>query len=659
MAPTRIAPRYPHARGLHHRLGRVLAAATAMASLTMSTGRASAQFEDSDVPAETQDYVHRQSGQWQVLALPASINPDQTIRLIGGHTQYLDLMFQASDEVTARPGPYRVELTLGLPAGVRYAHARAGWSLLGTPEVTDQPDGSQSVRIQFNMPQNRLAGKPGARVVSEWRNLVLCLDVADRLPSPTAPFTAVLIHESFEDRAQWPLEVLPLPERQEAAPQHTTIGLWDYNINRSGREAGDGIARFLAAAGVNASQNGGNHFHQPAANHGIEIGGYIHHQQFQGTPELNDRNALGKEVTGHFPSAVRINQLPEGTEIPGARQMVAVAQAQHGMVTYDFEPMGGRVGFTPEAIALFKKQLGVSDADFDAFHQQYVEHNRTLYMNADETTLALYHQWVLFHSQQSAEYIRRVNASARALWPEIRIAVTTNVGFADDDLATLGYGYNAARISPHVDVMMPQIYVGYDGAAAKLTMTYAQAWRQAMDAFGAENTQLWPLILVRYAGAYPPNSPERIRQQMIGVLAHGADGLLFYYPGNMDAPYWQTVARTVDEIARYERFYQQGKRVDERFSLREMEQSRQGIRRWPGHRVIVENPKWAFTAHEHADEILLTLFNLGGDEKINFTLDIPAGWQVKRASGAERQDAGPSQWRVAPEDIGYVILGHQ
>lgn len=61
-------------------------------------------------------------------------------------------------------------------------------------------------------------------------------------------------------------------------------------------------------------------------------------------------------------------------------------------------------------------------------------------------------------------------------------------------------------------------------------------WRGELQQQNAK-TQLWPLLLVRYSGATVYNSPERLRQQIIGTLAHGANGIGLYYPGNMDGSY--------------------------------------------------------------------------------------------------------------------------
>src|SRR5690606_924269 len=121
----------------------------------------------------------------------------------------------------------------------------------------------------------------------------------------------------------------------------------------------------------------------------------------------------------------------------------------------------------------------------------------------------------------------------------------------------------------YTDIIMPQIYSGYGAANAKLALNMTAGWKREITQQNAD-TQLWPLLLVRYAGASVFNSPQRLYQQAIGSMAQGADGIMFYYPGNMDAPYWNMVARLNENLAKYENYYHNGKRVDEQFTLSEL-----------------------------------------------------------------------------------------
>ena len=75
-------------------------------------------------------------------------------------------------------------------------------------------------------------------------------------------------------------------------------------------------------------------------------------------------------------------------------------------------------------------------------------------------------------------------------------------------------------------------------------MQYVQGWRATMDARKAQ-AKLWPLLLIRYPGADVSNSPLRVRQQILGALVSGAQGIVLYNPSNMDANYLNMLADTM------------------------------------------------------------------------------------------------------------------
>jgi hypothetical protein len=174
---------------------------------------------------------------------------------------------------------------------------------------------------------------------------------------------------------------------------------------------------------------------------------------------------------------------------------------------------------------------------------------------------------------------------------------------------------------------------------------------------------------VRYAGAAPHNSAERLYQQSIGAMANGADGIAYYYPGNMDAPYWHMVTKLTHDLGKYENYYLDGKRVDERFKLSQLPRGNTEVNMYPGYPEPVENPGWAFTAHELGDKILLTLINLEEANDLVFGIDVGdvkyvSGENVEAISGKlsnilEEQIvpiSGVNQWLVAPGQVGYIVL---
>jgi len=219
----------------------------------------------------------------------------------------------------------------------------------------------------------------------------------------------------------------------------------------------------------------------------------------------------------------------------------------------------------------------------------------------------------------------------------------------------LALGVDSAAMAKYVDIIMPQIYSGYGAANTKLVMQMTESWHQEIRQQKAK-TELWPLLLVRYSGATVGNSPGRLRQQIIGSLAHGADGVGFYYPVNMDAPYWEMIARTNEEIAKYEKYYQDGNRVDEHYALSGMPTGSVQLPMYPNYNETVKNPNWDFTAHQLEGKVLLTLMNL--EEANDLVFDVNIG-NAKVLSMQNTEKQNDHQWLIAAGQIGFVVLERQ
>jgi hypothetical protein len=144
-----------------------------------------------------------------------------------------------------------------------------------------------------------------------------------------------------------------------------------------------------------------------------------------------------------------------------------------------------------------------------------------------------------------------------------------------------------------------------------------------------------------------------LRQQIIGCLANGADGIMLYYPGLMDAPYWEMLARTNEDIAKYEKYYHNGKRVDDKFALSQLPLGQTQVNMYPNYPENVDNPGWAFSAHQLGSKVLLTLINLQEANDLVFDVDIK---KTKVLSSQNAKENGEHQWLVAPGQIGFVII---
>jgi hypothetical protein len=330
---------------------------------------------------------------------------------------------------------------------------------------------------------------------------------------------------------------------------------------------------------------------------------------------------------------------------------VATAKANGGYATFDYEPNGIN-GFSPTSVAAFKAKYHVADADFETFQKYVAEHRVHTFQTTDALIKDIWEKWTDFRSDTTSAYIGRIYQAFKKQMPEGTLLITPSRSFGRDSLRTLAIGSDNAAMSKYADVIMPQLYSGYGAANAKLVMQMTEGWRQEIKDEGA-NTKLWPLLLVRYSGASSSNSPQRLYQQMIGSVAHGANGVLFYYPSNMDAPYWQMLARANDVIAKYEDYYQDGKRVDDQFALSGLPVKTVNVDMYPYYQETVKNPDWSFTAHQLGSKVLLTLINLDDSQPLTFGINIDG---AKVLSSQNAKLGNKNQWHVEPGEIGFVVL---
>ncbi len=382
---------------------------------------------------------------------------------------------------------------------------------------------------------------------------------------------------------------------------------------------------------------------------GIKTTASTHHDYYY-KKEYTDYNAVGEPIRS-FVDPQAIIDLPKGAEIPGVSKMVEFAKEGNGVASFDFEP-NGTTGFSPAATAAFKKQYKVSDRDFDMFRKYVSENGLQTFKSTDPLISKTWRQWTEFHTAQVTGYVRRIYEAFKAQAPDALLGITSSSSYGANNPKTLALGTDNSAMAKYTDIIMPQIYSGYGDANAKLAMRMTAGWRSEIEKQKSK-TQLWPLLLVRYAGASVSNSPQRVRQQMIGSLANGADGIMLYFPGMMDAPYWEMVARTNEDIAKYEDYYHKGKRVDDKFALSQLPLGQTQVLVYPGFPEDVENPGWAFTAHKLGSKVLLTLINLQEANDLVFGVDIK---NAKVLSSENVESSGKNQWLVAPGQIGFIVI---
>jgi hypothetical protein len=580
---------------------------------------------------------------WKAQFAPASYNQDNTIQLIQGRVQLLPLILQAEKKAQVRGQRHDLTIELDLPPGMTCLESRR-WGHAWTPASRPAPTASGRHRIRY---QIRIDDAPPRQ------NFFVAAPKS--IDVEQAYIGLTLREEGASQSWRWPVKLSKLTPPAKR-PSRAMIGFWDYNFRMAQEQrTRDGIASFLSDVGVGFLQSVPDaSFGDLLKTHRILGGQYAGGSSFY-IPAAKDADAAGKEFPDDFPCPQGILDLPKQAEIPGVKTLVQKAGTSGGVVSLDYEPTGLR-GFGTRAIEQFKKTRGVSDADFKTFRDYIAKRGlRNLvatFQSADPIIARVWTQWTAFRSAQVSAYMERLHRAFKARSPNGRLAVTCRYSHGADSPGTLAIGCDNSALAAGVDIIMPEFYYGYDGPHAKLAMQMTAAWRQSLQQRRAK-AALWPMLFVRVAGDAHANSPKLLREQIIGTLAFGADSVMIYQPWLMDAPYWQMLARTSEDIAACEDFYLEGKHVEERFPLQGMPGGSVQASEWPGVVHTVENPSWAFTAHQLNGQVLLTLFNLQetGDLLFHFA---NAPGKVLQTRGAAA--AGSNQWRVAPHEVGFIVL---
>jgi len=595
-----------------------------------------------------------QADNWKALIIPASLNAGNVVELVSDEVQPISFALQATPEIVARGDKQQLVLEWDLPQGVQII-SQAGLFELSNA-VSEEKDGRILTRYEAQIPSRFIAGAPGSRLGGEGINHSLFIRV-----SPAVPVEQRVIRLNLKDGEtlqtfEWPLFLRKLvPPAQY--PKRTPLTLWDYNYSRATTpEAAQGIAQLFKHSGIGLTQAAADATYRSALEaQGIATGGYVHHSAFH-SKEYPDYNAAGKQLSGSLAYAdpQSIIALPAGAEIPGVKQLLAAAKLNGGYATFDYEP-NGLEGFSPASVKLFKERYRVSNEEFEKFREYVAKNALQTHLTQEEGIARNWRRWGEFRSEQTSNYMRRIYEAVKAQNADARVVVTPSRTAGKDSLGSFALGTDNSAMARYTDIIMPQLYSGYGGAQAKQVLQLTEAWHREIEQ-QKNGTRLWPLLLVRYSGATVFNSPERLRQQIIGTLAYGAHGVGFYYPGNMDGTYWEMLARTTEDIAKYEDFYQDGVDVSEQFKLSGLPINEVKIPMFPSYQDTVINPGWAFKAHRLNNRVLLTLINL---EEAN---DLRFGVEIGKSKALNTQNAetdGKDGWVVKAKQVGFVVLANE
>lgn len=600
--------------------------------------------------------------EWNAVILPASLYKDRSIRLVSEHTQLLSFTLQADSAVRERGASQNITLEFDLPEGVTI-NSQSGYFKM-TERSNTTKDGRTLVVYDATVENAHLNGTPGERVGTEWLLHKIFVNTPKEVALGQGFIKVTVIDGQNAQSFSWPLQLQEL-KPPAARPKRASVGLWDYNFVTS--DSGAGIARFFKDSGIEFTQNAGDENYLKALQkEGVVTGGNTHHAYFV-KADAPDVDAAGNEYRDGFPDPQAIINLPPGADIPGVDTIIKLAREGDGIATYDYEPIG-TLGFSDASIKAFRDAYKVKEADFKKFREYVAKNGLQTFLSTDPVVAKTWRQWTAFRSLQTERYTSRIYRAVKAKAPEVKVAVTPTRSAGTDSKSTIALGTDNAIMAQNTDFILPQIYTGYGGADAKLAMRLTANWRHEMN-LQRTTSKLWPLLLVRYAGATPYNSPQRLFQQAIGSMANGADGITFYYPGNMDAPYWNMVARLNEDLARYEDFYLDGKRVDDQFKLSQLPTGNVEVNMYPGYAEPVQNPGWEFTAHQLGTKVLLTLINLEEANDLVFGIDVGKATHMStrnaeaitsRPSATKEEQivplSGVNQWLVAPGQVAYIIL---
>lgn len=204
------------------------------------------------------------------------------------------------------------------------------------------------------------------------------------------------------------------------------------------------------------------------------------------------------------------------------------------------------------------------------------------------------------------------------------------------------YRVDWARIAPHVDLAAPSFY---SFGPANLGDLFTQGIRDAIRVVReVRDIPVLATLTTGYEGADLVRDARTTRMQILKAVAHGMDGVFFWWWGTNDGRHYRAIGEATAVIAELEPFFTEGENREEWFSLETMAASH--------------------AAWQRGDQIALLLFNHDAENTAEITvrpaaLPAPDRWQV---AAADPRDPAPT-WteegltaRVPALDARWVVL---
>ncbi|MEM5831629.1 MAG: hypothetical protein QXO40_05515 [Candidatus Aenigmatarchaeota archaeon] len=595
-----------------------------------------------------------------LLISPASFNKDNTIKICKGYVNDIIIYLQASDKIKSKNTIHQIMLTINVPENCKLIDCGGVFEVVEVKEEFKEENFTKRkiYRILLKVENQDFCGVPGERPISEWLNNSFFFyfpeDIKDK---DYIKFTLTL--EDEEETFLFPLESFKIPIVGNDLTFR--IGLWSYNIARiKNKECANEFAKFLQNVGINYVQSTNLVLHPIFKERNITSGGYVHHGWFYDS-ECIDYFPDGKGREDYAcPYCASEKYKNNPNEIKGVEKLIETAKIYDKNCIIDYEPIGFVSGFCDKSVNEFMKRFKVKKEEMELFRRKLNDpYPVEDFLKKEKNVREIWYKWYKWYSENVKEYIKLIYEGFKKELKDGKFGITCHGECGEDNEVSIAYCCDQGVMLPYVDEIYPQIYRGYDGVGVKMFINSVKDWKESI-LKNRLKTKLYPLILIRYAGATVFNEPERISQQIVGALSEGADGVIFYFPGNMDASYWFELSKIVKLLKKYEKFYKNGKRLDNEkyFEIEKMPKSKTERSVWPGVKKHVEDFDYYFSVFALGNKILITMMNLRDKDDIVFYTkkSIETDYKISEIINAEKYENG---YIVAPKTISFIVFEKQ
>jgi len=250
-------------------------------------------------------------------------------------------------------------------------------------------------------------------------------------------------------------------------------------------------------------------------------------------------------------------------------------------------------------------------------------------------------QWTDFACDQTARVCQRIqlHMKRRGVYP--KLAVYSGV---QNPNTMRKYRVDWRKIVPHIDIATPSFY---SFSASGLNDSFTGGLREmVMLVKSIRDIPVFATLTTGYEGKSLVRDPRLTKMQIVKSVAHGADGVSFWWWGTNDGRHYRAMAEATATIAALELFFVHGTSDD---------------------RLVSRSPT-AGTSHacwQHARRVLIMVFNHSPDESVAIgvapqQLPQPGTWRTVKSSIAAEPAVWPREGvtaSVAALDFEWWVIG--